>query len=737
MKPNFTLFLSAGGLRLLHSNGSGWQLVGMVPLNSDDLDGELAFLQRTAAALEPGGIRCRLILPEDQIRYDSIAASDLDQREMHAAAEAALEGVTPYAVTDLAYDVYREDGVCYIAAVAKETLAEAEQFALSHGLKPMCVGGLRRDTDVRWEPDFGTTEYWAQQATAPKERAEPFHEAATNTITAPAETQITEAAPADIQPTFASRRVRRAMDQSVSADHSPTPASSAPPPRHNIKGFAEPSVEFIGRKKNPSAPKRGAEPPQKATPAPMPRARPNASEEDRLTVFGARGDQQAGPRTGRSGKMLVATAVLGVIGIAGWAMITPPTDVVSALLSEQPVEEVAPRPQFTSPIDPIPAPTQAIVSPTTIAPKVLPTRATLTDEDSAVLDALGGPLLAEPDVTKQLTPQAARTQYAVTGIWALAPSVPDAPEAIDIQDLYITSIDPINITLDAIALPEVAAQLTDTSLPLPSAPAPAGTRFSLDERGLVAPSAQGTLNPDGIAVFSGPPPARPPERATVPVTQTEDPRFVGLAAFRPQSRPTDLIENTERATFDGLTRAELAEYRPQLRPQSAQQQALSSASLVPGDGTPNQAALAANGSLVTGTPQATARSLRPDARPSNFGKIVENSRSIASTANTNRSESVVRTASVAPRAVVPKIPSSASATREATIQNAINMRKVNLIGVYGKPSDRRALVRLSNGRYKKVQVGDRIDGGRISAIGDTELRYQKSGRNLVLKMPRS
>ena len=60
---------------------------------------------------------------------------------------------------------------------------------------------------------------------------------------------------------------------------------------------------------------------------------------------------------------------------------------------------------------------------------------------------------------------------------------------------------------------------------------------------------------------------------------------------------------------------------------------------------------------------------------------------------------------------------------------------MNLIGVYGTPSNRRALVRLPSGRYKKVQVGDTIDGGRVSAIGDSELRYQKGGRNLVLKIP--
>ncbi len=86
--------------------------------------------------------------------------------------------------------------------------------------------------------------------------------------------------------------------------------------------------------------------------------------------------------------------------------------------------------------------------------------------------------------------------------------------------------------------------------------------------------------------------------------------------------------------------------------------------------------------------------------------------------------------------VVPKIPSSANVAKSATVKNAINLRNVNLIGVYGKPSSRRALVRLSNGRYQKVQVGDRIDGGRVSAIGNNELRYKKGSRNLTLKMPK-
>ena len=36
---------------------------------------------------------------------------------------------------------------------------------------------------------------------------------------------------------------------------------------------------------------------------------------------------------------------------------------------------------------------------------------------------------------------------------------------------------------------------------------------------------------------------------------------------------------------------------------------------------------------------------------------------------------------------------------------------------------------------RKVKVGDRLDGGRVAAIGESELQYNKNGRGVVLRMP--
>jgi hypothetical protein len=86
--------------------------------------------------------------------------------------------------------------------------------------------------------------------------------------------------------------------------------------------------------------------------------------------------------------------------------------------------------------------------------------------------------------------------------------------------------------------------------------------------------------------------------------------------------------------------------------------------------------------------------------------------------------------------VAPDIPTRANVAKQATIRNALDMGDVSLIGVYGSSQNRRALVRMESGRFVKVEVGDRLDGGRVQAIGETQLTYVKNGRSIVLKMIR-
>ena len=109
----------------------------------------------------------------------------------------------------------------------------------------------------------------------------------------------------------------------------------------------------------------------------------------------------------------------------------------------------------------------------------------------------------------------------------------------------------------------------------------------------------------------------------------------------------------------------------------------------------------------------------PRLRPTNIGEIIY---------NTER-------ASIAAQTTTAVAPSNATVGNRATEEDAISLRGINLIGIYGEAGDRRALVRLQSGRYTKIEVGDRLNGGRVSAIDSDRVLYVRNGQTVVLRMP--
>ncbi|MEM6305870.1 MAG: hypothetical protein AAF744_14215, partial [Pseudomonadota bacterium] len=438
-------------------------------------------------------------------------------------------------------------------------------------------------------------------------------------------------------------------------------------------------------------------------------AGPAPSEAERMTVFGARRADVGGkPRF--LGLILTAAMLVFLAGVAAWASVFLDDGLnLSRLFGDR-----APRATASAPVEEPQAPltedAQERVRTASLEP-------TLSDEDTAVLDALQEPVA--PQIV-ELTEQELEAKYAATGIWPRAPGVPPEPSGlINLDDLYLASIDPVSAASDAVALPPAPSFSTDLAMDSVANPAAPGTRFEFNDQGLVVATAAGALSPDGYTVFLGRPPVVPPETPTRFQTVPQDTGVrPELAGFRPQVRPDDLVENRERAELGGVTRQELAGFRPQLRPRSIQEQAEAAAAAAaaaaaqaeaeasaPEDETAEGAEEDAR-AFVNPTAQAVRASLRPDTRPRNFQRIV---RRAQRTPQPQAQEERVAARQVAPRTVTPKIPSKTSVAKQATVRNAINLRKVNLIGVYGKPSNRRALVRLSNGRYKKVTVGDRVD----------------------------
>lgn len=841
MKPNFALVLSFDGIRLLQRAPAGWLGVGEVALDVPDLAAELADLQARALQLDPGGLRTKLVIPNEQIRFLSIDTGHLDEADIPTAVMTALDGATPYAVDDLAFDWVRDGTQTHIAAVARETLDEAEDFAIEHAFNPVSFVATPPEGAFSGEPFFGAAPSSAQwlgatdnvardmqairvigEAELPVEDTEttgtadaagtaeplaaddagaepdtpqdqddddvaagPTEPGDKDTVTDEVAEDTTEAAtpapetgdtpadeaPADdaaplavptetpAVPSFAS--IRAARDDVPPA---PRVSATAPvieldddlpeaPPVTGKSASAKSArdVRFASPARPADAPARGkgfgaffsrrgdrpekpsAAPPPAPRPAPIPPAPPDLvataqpalatapsaadpeTERQRMTIFGAR--TPARPKAEVGGKprylglILTAALLLFLAGVAAWASIFS-NDGLSMLWGPAETDVASLPDDAMEQIDTLTIEGEEAISeeePIDLAarePMIVP--GALPPDDSAP------EALAEPAVQPDLTPEEAAVRYAATGIWQMAPDQPETPGFTQLDELYTASIDPQVNMGDAVALPPDTALLGDGMLEPQASPAAPGTEFDLDERGLVRATPEGALTPDGIPVYAGRPPLLP---ARLPTRFEETPQaaeeLARLAAFRPRARPGDLVQQNERSNLGGLTRDELAEIRPRLRPElpKAEEEA-----------------------DETATEQAVAASLKPRVRPSNFAQIVQRAESIAQ--SQPQAETVQTAAAVAPRTVSPSIPSSANVTREATVRNAIRLNRVNLIGVYGKPSSRRALVRMSNGRYVKVQVGDRLDGGRVQAIGESELSYTKGGRSVTLTMPR-
>ena len=371
-------------------------------------------------------------------------------------------------------------------------------------------------------------------------------------------------------------------------------------------------------------------------------------------------------------------------------------------------------------------------------------------------------------------------RYATTGVWVAPPVAPNAPQTDRVDGLYVASIDP------AVAEPAapVALGLSPLAAPDPLlpqlSPAPPGQIFDLDERGLVRATPEGALSPDGIVITAGPPPRQPPARPARPETlvpalgsQPDLPRT------RPRDRPTDpsgdVAGDSDQTGLPTPQESRFAVLSPPARPPTisglaktddaptAQDQARDAAPAAAAASTvapeaplrstpprPAPASLAAlrqapnvvapeapaEASPVVEpvSPFAVARSRLPKSRPNNFGNLVAQARAQAPSVRSVPDQQVAR--AVAPAAaVVPTIPSRASVATQATLKNAINLGRINLIGVYGNTSSRSALVRLPSGKFVKVKVGDRMDGGRVAAIGQSQLSYVKGGRQVVLAIP--
>ena len=398
-----------------------------------------------------------------------------------------------------------------------------------------------------------------------------------------------------------------------------------------------------------------------------------------------------------------------------------------------------------------------------------------------------------------ISPAEADRIYAATGVWLRAPRLPLIPTTESIGTISRAALDRGADKLALPVLPLLANVVPDQSiLPQLDPPAP-GTVFARDARGFVLATPEGTLTPDGILIFAGSPAIIPPTRPGTPLpTPAAAPQLLAVSAPPLAPRPVDPGPTVDPATTGGVGLASLdpslgvapdplptpgvrPAIRPVIRPEgSAPAQVITPQTVAFGGTrpplrpagltpeTPNPALLpdpALTSSLVptdtdgavadtvaailaaappdataTATTLAVASARIPVARPQNFADVVASAQQRDAPAPESQAQDaslavIEPQAPVAPATIEPSGPVSGDVATAATLEQAIDLREINLLGVFGQPNDRRALVRLANGRTVQVEVGDSLDGGEVAAIGDNALNYVKRGRTITLAIP--
>jgi hypothetical protein len=77
---------------------------------------------------------------------------------------------------------------------------------------------------------------------------------------------------------------------------------------------------------------------------------------------------------------------------------------------------------------------------------------------------------------------------------------------------------------------------------------------------------------------------------------------------------------------------------------------------------------------------------------------------------------------------------SSAKVRAAATEQGLTLDQTALIGVLNLDGGRKALLRLPDGRYKSVVVGDLVDGWSVSSIGVDAMKVSKSGQDKTLRL---
>lgn len=157
MKPQFALKFTDTSIMLLHRAAGNWAEVGETPIDTPDLAAAMAKLRDAALKLAPDGFTSELIIPDSQILYTEITPTGAPDADRSGIIAQALARQTPYRADEIAFDWLESEDSIKVAAVARLTLQEAEDFARQHGFNPARFTAAPDQATFAKAPQFGLT----------------------------------------------------------------------------------------------------------------------------------------------------------------------------------------------------------------------------------------------------------------------------------------------------------------------------------------------------------------------------------------------------------------------------------------------------------------------------------------------------------------------------------------------------------------------------------------------------
>ncbi|MDV3194572.1 MAG: hypothetical protein Q8886_02495 [Candidatus Phytoplasma australasiaticum] len=195
--PEFAMSFTQEAVRLECRDGLEWQTLGQARFSAGDMAAILNDLRRQAGG-RGGDLDTVLIIPDDQILYTTMTVPF--GSDTAATIARRLESLTPYPAQELAFDwcpaANGDIETLRVAAVARRTLEEAEDFARAQGFRPSGFQARPEDERFDGQPDFGASRLAQEQHDRRPFSAPDLRQARITAPDIPTEPQTADAPPA-------------------------------------------------------------------------------------------------------------------------------------------------------------------------------------------------------------------------------------------------------------------------------------------------------------------------------------------------------------------------------------------------------------------------------------------------------------------------------------------------------------------------------------------------------------